>query len=340
MLKAMGIDDYVMIAALIAYTAYLVCQLGGVAYGTGRHIEYLTTENAQAALKYWWFCEVFYAPSTSLLKVSVGLFLLRIVTNRAQKWIVYIFVAGSIIFGSVYFFLIIFQCSPISFWWDLNPERQGTCVSPTAFAICSIIISILNSAADLAFAIVPGIIVWSTTMTTRTRALVCVLLGLASIAGIVTIVRIPYLHTLNSYKGDFLYDTWQVAVLTTLEVGLGITAACAATFRPLVQQWLGPSQRTATRNHVTFTSGQGFRNSGKKDKSKLSGFAAFSAIKSQTVISQHKGGLANEGDKAVIVTTITGRESWSHLPDLELLESEMPLGSNVAPIGESPEEHV
>lgn len=38
---------------------------------------------------------------------------------------------------------------------------------------------------------------------------------------------------MNSYKGEFLYNTVPVAICSATEVGLGITAACAATLRPL-----------------------------------------------------------------------------------------------------------
>jgi len=51
MLKALGSDDYTMLAALGFFLAYLVCQIGGVTYGTGRHIEDLTQVSAQQALK-------------------------------------------------------------------------------------------------------------------------------------------------------------------------------------------------------------------------------------------------------------------------------------------------
>ena len=146
--------------------------------------------------------------------------------------------------GSVYFLLIVNQCHPISFWWDLDPDHTGTCIDATAFAICSWIISVLNSTADLTFAIIPMFLVRKTTISTRTKVLVSGLLGIASVsvyliscllnltclsAGIVTIVRMPYLSTLDHYKGDFLFTTVNVAMLPTLEVGLGITAANLAT---------------------------------------------------------------------------------------------------------------
>lgn len=129
----------------------------------------------------WWLCEVFYAPATSLLKISVGFFLLRLVVHKLQIWILRLFIAGSIICGTVYFLLILNQCSPVSFWWNLNPDAQGHCVNAVVFSVLSWIISVLNSTADITFAVVPMFLVANTTMTRKTRVLVCLLLGIASV---------------------------------------------------------------------------------------------------------------------------------------------------------------
>lgn len=55
-----------------------------------------------------------------------------------------------------------------------------------------------------------------------------------------TIVRFPYLHSLTDI-GDFLYSTADVAIWSTVETGLGITAAGFATLRPLLRKFLGGS---------------------------------------------------------------------------------------------------
>ena len=49
-----------------------------------------------------------------------------------------------------------------------------------------------------------------------------------------TIIRLPYSSSLKEYKGDFLYRTTSFAIWTTVEVGVGITAGCIATLRPLM----------------------------------------------------------------------------------------------------------
>lgn len=59
-------------------------------------------------------------------------------------------------------------------------------------------------------------------------------------ASTATIIRIPYIHTLNN-KADFLYATTDVAIWSCSETGLGITAANAVTLRPLIRSWLHAS---------------------------------------------------------------------------------------------------
>ena len=45
-----GKDDIAMVAAMLAFLAYLVCQLCGIEHGTGKKRYLITDENAQTAL--------------------------------------------------------------------------------------------------------------------------------------------------------------------------------------------------------------------------------------------------------------------------------------------------
>jgi hypothetical protein len=55
-----------------------------------------------------------------------------------------------------------------------------------------------------------------------------------------TIVRIPYIKQLA--QNDFLYSTTDVAIWSTVEPGIGITAAAMATLRPLFRNFLSRSK--------------------------------------------------------------------------------------------------
>lgn len=55
-----------------------------------------------------------------------------------------------------------------------------------------------------------------------------------------TIVRFPYLHSLTDID-DFLFSTVDVAIWSTVETGIGITASAVATLRPLLRTFFSGS---------------------------------------------------------------------------------------------------
>ncbi|KAF2771719.1 hypothetical protein EJ03DRAFT_289193 [Teratosphaeria nubilosa] len=256
MLRSFGPDDWTMLATQLLFTAYLICQLGGVLYGTGEHLSDLDPTRAQKALSFWYFCEAFYVASTGMLKVSIGLFLLRVATKPLHVWLIRAIMAFSAVFGGAFvhlpkntvhrssantccqLFVVIFQCWPISDWWSLNPADKH-CINPTAIIGLTYGVSALNVLADWTIGILPIFIVRDLQMSLRQRRLVSVILGFAAIGSTATIVRLPYIGSLREsflgWNGDFLYDTSGLAIWTTIEVGVGISAGSVATLRPLIR---------------------------------------------------------------------------------------------------------
>src|SRR5690242_5362083 len=125
--KGFGLDDKMMVVTLVFFTIYLACQIGAAVHGSGQHRENITDDSAETALRFWFFCEVFYTISTSVFKIAIGLFLLRITIHPIHIWIIRIIMAIAAVVGVAYTLLVIFQCNPIHFWWDLDPTHTGTC---------------------------------------------------------------------------------------------------------------------------------------------------------------------------------------------------------------------
>ncbi|KAF1846134.1 uncharacterized protein K460DRAFT_417275 [Cucurbitaria berberidis CBS 394.84] len=236
MVKGFGIDDFTMVATLCFFTIYSVCQIAGAANGTGVRREKLSDASAQTALRFWFLCEVFYTLTTCMLKISVGFFLLRITIVPIHVWIIRIIMAVSAVLGVAYTSVVIFQCRPVSFWWDLNPNHTGTCLSSTLVMNFTFVVSGLNAFADWTFALLPVLIVKDLHMKMRMKVIVALVIAVAAIGSTATIVRLPYTKSLNGYKGDFLYRTTDFAIWSTVEVGLGIAAGSVATLRPLMKQ--------------------------------------------------------------------------------------------------------
>jgi len=164
----------------VFFTIYLICQIGGAVYGSGQRRENLTDDDAQTAMRYWFLCEVFYTLSTSVLKIAVGLFLLRITTSFWHIWIIRIIMAVAAFLGVAYTLLVIFQCNPISFWWDLRPDASGKCLSANLVVIFTYAVSGLNSFADWTFGILPIFIVKDLQMKRKAKIIVSGIIGLAA----------------------------------------------------------------------------------------------------------------------------------------------------------------
>lgn len=236
MLRAFGGDDWTMVGAQLLFTAYLVAQLGGIAHGTGQHLVDLHPADARLALKFWYFCELFYCCATSVLKVSIGLFLLRVATNRIHIWIVRLVMISAAVFGFAFLFVLVFQCWPISDWWSLDINEKH-CIKPDIVVGLTYAVSGLNVIADWTLGILPAFMVKDLQMSVRQKRLVAIILSFAAIGSSATIVRLPYVGSLSQSfdgsEGDFLFTTVGVAIWTTIEIGVGITAGCMATLRPL-----------------------------------------------------------------------------------------------------------
>jgi len=54
--------------------------------------------------------ELMYLVSTMGLKISLGMLLLRILVKKWMRWVCYITIAVSCVFGTAYFGVILFQC--------------------------------------------------------------------------------------------------------------------------------------------------------------------------------------------------------------------------------------
>jgi hypothetical protein len=180
LVKAFGLDDKIMVVTLLFFTAYLACQLGGAVHGTGQRREHITDEAAQTALHYWFFCEVFYTITTSVFKIAIGFFLLRITIVPIHIWIIRTIMAVAAFVGVAYTLLVIFQCKPISYWWDLDPTHTGTCLSASLVMNFTYVVSALNSFADWTFGILPIFVVKDLQMKRRVKVIVSAIIGLAA----------------------------------------------------------------------------------------------------------------------------------------------------------------
>jgi hypothetical protein len=139
----------------------------GIHYGTGRHHRDLTEKQIEIAKHCWWFCYLFYSISMICCKLSIGFLLLRISIKRIHTWILYLAMLTSIVAGSAFFFIIVFQCSPVDYFY--KKDQPGSCISNDVIVALGYTYSIFSIISDFTFSIIPGFLVWDLQLKRRAK---------------------------------------------------------------------------------------------------------------------------------------------------------------------------
>lgn len=186
-------------------------------------------------LQSWYYSQFLYALTTAFVKLSIGLFLLRIAVKRWHRVLLSVVTASIMVFSLAFTFFIILQCRPIYYYWtripNLAEQTDGSCVSIRVGTSLSYLHSALSAFADWTYALLPILIVRNLKMERRTKLLVAFILGMGAIGCIAVLVRTVYIYQLEM-NSDFLWSATDLAIWSVLEPGIGITAGSIATLRP------------------------------------------------------------------------------------------------------------
>ncbi|KAJ4324374.1 hypothetical protein N0V84_003935 [Fusarium piperis] len=231
LVKNFGFDDWCMCTALCSFLLFVISALIGVHHGTGRHHKDLDDEDIKQAMKYWWWCYLWYCITMIASKISIGYFLLRITVRKLDVWIIYGVMATTVCTGIVFFFVTLFQCQPISFFW--NKDQKGTCVNVDVIIALTYLYSVCSVISDFTCAILPMFLVWKLNMGKKTKIALIPIMAMACVASSAVVVRFAFVKDFKS--PDFLWATLDIAIWSTTEQGLAVTAGSLATLRPLLR---------------------------------------------------------------------------------------------------------
>ncbi|KAI1131565.1 hypothetical protein F5Y10DRAFT_261946 [Nemania abortiva] len=253
MLKLFRPEDWLAVWTLLLSIAYTTFVMLCIRYGAGKRQDAVPLENIPKVLEMRWAGEITYIATGISLKLTVGLFLLRICAKRWHKMAIYTALIVCVGFNVFYLLMATFQCRPVEFYWEqyTNPTITGTClpaqvVTGLTYAACGV-----NAAGDWVLGLLPIALVRGLDLMRRQKISIAGILALGALASTATIVRIFYVWQLTQ-DGDILYTFTDLAIWSTVENGLGLTASSIATLRPLFKS-LGEiplSQRLSTSWHV------------------------------------------------------------------------------------------
>ncbi|KAL7903967.1 hypothetical protein GGI35DRAFT_464496 [Trichoderma velutinum] len=209
-------DDLLMYLAFLLYSIQSVAAIYGIiAGGIGAHAADLTIPKIIIAARMWYICEAVNGALTALIRTSVSLYLLRVIPitdtigNLCRTRTIIIAGLGIMyVFVIIYSLINIFQCTPVDYYWTQfeSYKKGASCRLSRAVPMLTIIHSAVACACDFAIAGISAKIMFRTQISLRKKISIVSLLSLGVVAGVVMIIRIPYIKILE-ISTDFLYQT-------------------------------------------------------------------------------------------------------------------------------------
>ncbi|OAG03829.1 uncharacterized protein CC84DRAFT_1059881, partial [Paraphaeosphaeria sporulosa] len=232
--KSPGWDDATMLIALCLFTCYCAFILT-ITLRSRAHRQFTEMELLQS-LVYVQLSKVFYILTTTFLKISLGLFFLRLLTKPWQTRLFHVILAISGVFGIFYFFVTLFVCgSPTKLADSFIGARAKHC-APVWFVLTTgYIYGIINVVADWIFTLIPIVILMDSTMDRRSKISVGIVMSFAAVGSISSIMRMVYLKGLL-FENSVSTTSIKATIWATAEPGTGIIAASAAILRPLFRK--------------------------------------------------------------------------------------------------------
>lgn len=117
-----------------------------------------------------------------VIKLSICFALLRFVIESSHKMLLYMVMMSTSISSIIFFFVFIFQCNPVSFFWRRSQgENDGKCLDPVIVVIGTYIYSVISVLCDWSMALLPWILVRNMKMSVREKFLVVFVLAMGSV---------------------------------------------------------------------------------------------------------------------------------------------------------------
>ncbi|PVH91818.1 hypothetical protein DM02DRAFT_545072 [Periconia macrospinosa] len=249
MIRNVGWDDYVMIAAMVVCIAEQAVIIREVHFGAGKHINQISPEGIKEAFKLNFVTQPLYLFSVMLVKESVGFFLLRIAITPFYRRTISSIMVFIALYTLASFMPLLLQCTNLALLWDR--EAKGTCWDPKIVKATAYAFSALNIMTDLLFAVfIPVPMLWKAQMKRRQKGLILGILGLGLFATAAAIVKMTYLPYLGQ-TGDWLWDVCNLLIWATVETRTGIIAGNLACLRPLFRSVLGSTYGRGSRNNTS-----------------------------------------------------------------------------------------
>lgn len=125
--------------------------------------------------------EIFYVLTTTTLKISLGLFFIRLITKRWQIVLFHTILAISAVYGFFYTFVTLFQCGSPNKLLDNLLSKDTRCLPGWFLLSTGYLYGSINVIADWTFVLIPIFILLESDMNRRSKISVSLIMALGAV---------------------------------------------------------------------------------------------------------------------------------------------------------------
>ncbi|KAK2761722.1 hypothetical protein FQN54_001550 [Arachnomyces sp. PD_36] len=227
LLKGHGLDDIFIVIAMLYWHEHMSIS----AYGSGRHVQFVTLEMNTMSLKYLFASIHCYNVGLTTTKLAILILYRRIFVVKGMQITSIVLMVIVVLYGLSTIISGIWYCIPIEAFWDTT-IKGAKCVNQFTLYFAN---AGINIATDCAILILPVPFIKKLQIPKRQKVTLVVILSLGAFTCLTSIFRLTALHTLLKSK-DPTWDQPATAYWSAIELNMGIICACLATLRPLVSR--------------------------------------------------------------------------------------------------------
>ncbi len=187
----------------------------------------MTPRDSYLTVTYLEVAQISYVLATAFLKISLGLFFLRVLIERWQTVLFRIVIVISAVCGFGMLCVHLFQCgNPTRL--GLAPNMQEHCLSTTFLFTAQYTYGILNVLSDWFFVLIPITVIADSQMGPRTKTYVIIVMACGAIGSVSSIMRMVYLtRTKITYDRGFS-GKYSIILVANLPPRFFTSTACDA----------------------------------------------------------------------------------------------------------------
>ncbi|KAF2714561.1 integral membrane protein [Pleomassaria siparia CBS 279.74] len=219
--RCFGIDDWMMLVALLFTIGYLIAIWILRDNGMGFSGSTLSLEQMTNIVKTTLAIEIMYYIVIFTIKASILFFYLRIAAEKMFTRACQITIAVLGVFCGVCVICCLTQCIPIRDMWNFTGVLEGKCINTTALFYFT---SSFNILADIWILALPIKTLMSIQRPKGEKIALIVIFSLGVFSCIASIVRLHSIRIYTESKDPF-YDSVPINVWSMIEINIGILCA-------------------------------------------------------------------------------------------------------------------